>query len=155
MSTQFECQKQFYSQQFGLAWVHSLVLFDPYIGPYQVLPFRARVNLGVKARGTPHSPKLQHYWNLIFRLFSVLCRTFVGGVLPLFRDVVGVFYCPSRLGQWNWDFVGRKRPQSSRQKGSWVGRSITIKLFCVINRTLVGGVLLLCRDEFIVFYSPS
>ena len=33
-------------------------------------------------RGTPHSPKLQHYWNLTIRLFSVLSRTLVGGVLP-------------------------------------------------------------------------
>ena len=30
-------------------------------------------------RGTPHSPKLQHYWNLTIRLFSVISRTLVGG----------------------------------------------------------------------------
>ena len=29
-------------------------------------------------RGTPHSPKLQHYWNLTIRLFSVISRTLVG-----------------------------------------------------------------------------
>ena len=34
-------KKQFYSKQ-----VHSLVLFDLEIGPYQVLPLRARVDLG-------------------------------------------------------------------------------------------------------------
>ena len=28
-------------------------------------------------RGTLHSPKLQHYWNLTIRLFSVISRTFV------------------------------------------------------------------------------
>ena len=34
-------------------------------------------------RGTPHSPKLQHYWNLTIRLFSVISRTLVEGrVLP-------------------------------------------------------------------------
>ena len=30
-------------------------------------------------RGTPHSPKLQHCWNLTIRLFSVISRTLVGG----------------------------------------------------------------------------
>ena len=33
------------------------------------------------ARGDllPHSPKFQHYWNLIIRLFSVISRTLIGG----------------------------------------------------------------------------
>ena len=29
-------------------------------------------------RGTPHSPKPQHHWNLTIRLFSVIYRTLVG-----------------------------------------------------------------------------
>ena len=41
--------KQFYFNQFSLALVHNLVLFDPYIGPYQVQPLQARVDLGVMA----------------------------------------------------------------------------------------------------------
>ena len=41
--------KQFYFKQFSLAQVHSLDLFDPYIGLYQVLPLRARVGQGVMA----------------------------------------------------------------------------------------------------------
>ena len=49
--------------------------------------------------GTPHSPKLQHYWNVTIKLFSVIFRTLVGGgVLPLSREAVSVFYSPSRLG---------------------------------------------------------
>ena len=32
--------KQFYFKQFRLAYVHSLVLFDFKLGPYQVLPIR-------------------------------------------------------------------------------------------------------------------
>ena len=48
---------------------------------------------------TPHSPKLQHCWNLTIKLFSVISRTLVGGVLPLCREAVGVFYSPSRLGK--------------------------------------------------------
>ena len=46
-----------------------------------MIPFRARVNLGAMAMkwGTPHSPKLQHHWNLTIRLFSVISRKLVGG----------------------------------------------------------------------------
>ena len=34
-------------------------------------------------KGTPHSPKLQHCWNLTIRLFSVISRTLVrGGAYP-------------------------------------------------------------------------
>ena len=29
-----------------------------------------------------HSPKLQHYWNLTIRLFSVISRTLIGGSYP-------------------------------------------------------------------------
>ena len=49
-------------------------------------------------RGTPRSPKLQHYWNLTIKLFSVISRTHIGGVLTLCREVVGVFYSPNWLG---------------------------------------------------------
>ena len=49
-------------------------------------------------RGTPHSPKLQHYWNFTIRLFSVISWTLIGGVLPLCREAISVFYSPSRLG---------------------------------------------------------
>ena len=39
---------------------------------------------GKKWRGTPHSPKLQPYWNLTIRLFSIIYRTYIsGGILAL------------------------------------------------------------------------
>ena len=48
-----------------------------------MLPLRARVNLEAMAmKGNPHSSKLQHYWNLTIRLFSVISRTLVGGSYP-------------------------------------------------------------------------
>ena len=50
-------------------------------------------------RGTPHSTKLQHYWSLTIRLFSVISSTHLGGILPFCRDAVDVFYRPRRLGQ--------------------------------------------------------
>ena len=50
--------KQSYLKQFSLACVHSLVLFDPYIGTYQVLPLWARVDLGAMAmKGFSAFPK--------------------------------------------------------------------------------------------------
>ena len=53
------------------------------IEPYQVLP---------------HSPKLLHYWSLTIRLFSIISWKFIVWFLPLCRETVGVFYCPSLLG---------------------------------------------------------
>ena len=51
-------------------------------------------------KGSPHSPKLQHYWNLNIRLLSVISRTLVeGGVLHLSREAVSVFYSPSPMGK--------------------------------------------------------
>ena len=41
--------KQFYFKQFNLAKVYSLVQFDPKIGPYQVLPLWASVDVGAMA----------------------------------------------------------------------------------------------------------
>ena len=62
-----------------------IVLFNPQIGPYQVLPHRARVNLGAMAmKGCSAFPKPQHYWNLTIRLFSVISRTLTV-FLPLCR----------------------------------------------------------------------
>ena len=61
-----------------------------------MLPLRVRVDLRAMAlKGTLHSPKLQYYWSLTIRLFSVISRTLVGEVLPLCRDAVGVFYSPA------------------------------------------------------------
>ena len=45
-------------------------------------PLRARVDLGAMAiKGTPHSPKLEHYWRLTIRLFSVIPKTLIEGIL--------------------------------------------------------------------------
>ena len=55
-----------------------LVLFNPEIGPYQVLPRRARMDLGAMViKGYSAFPKLRQQWNLIIRLFSVISRTLI------------------------------------------------------------------------------
>ena len=33
-------------------------------------------------KGTLHSPKLQHYWSFIIRLFSIISKTLMRGILP-------------------------------------------------------------------------
>ena len=38
--------EEFYFKQFSLALVHNLILFDTLVGPYQVLPLWARMDLG-------------------------------------------------------------------------------------------------------------
>ena len=48
-------------------------------------------------RGILHFSELQHCWNLTIRLFCVISWTLIGGVLPLCRDAVSVFYNSSRL----------------------------------------------------------
>ena len=60
-----------------------LVLLNPLIGPYQVLPRWARVDLGAMAmKGYSVSLSPQHYWDLTIRLFSVISRTLMGGSYP-------------------------------------------------------------------------
>ena len=60
-----------------------LVLFNPKIGPYLVLPRRARVDLGAMAmNGCSVFPKALHYWDLTIRLFNVISW---GGLTPLQR----------------------------------------------------------------------
>ena len=50
-------------------------------------------------RGTPHSPKLQHYWNFSIRLFCVISRKLVWwGVTPL-QKCSPCFCCPNRLAK--------------------------------------------------------
>ena len=50
--------KQFYFKQFSLEYVYSLVLFDPQIGPSQVLPLQDSVGLGAMAmKGYSAFPK--------------------------------------------------------------------------------------------------
>ena len=90
--------KYLYFKQLDLAAViclHSVecqtVLFDPHIGPYQVLPFKARVDLGVMAM-KGHSKHL-HCWSLTIILFSVICpgQSMVEGLIPWQTRAVGVF----------------------------------------------------------------
>ena len=50
-------------------------------------------------RSTPHSPKLQYYWNLTIRLFSVISRTLVGGGLTALQRSSWYILQPQPPGQ--------------------------------------------------------
>ncbi len=64
--------KQFYFKKFNLAshFKWETILFDLEIGPYQILPLWATVDLGVM-------PKLSHHWSLSIRLFNIISRIIV------------------------------------------------------------------------------
>ena len=90
---QFQCQKQFYLKQFSLAKVQfsSIWPIDR--------RFHSRPEWTCEQwqwRGNLHSPKLQHYWNLTIRLFSVIPRTLMEGILLFSREAIGIFYSPSQ-----------------------------------------------------------
>ena len=81
--TQFECQT---------------VLFDPYIGPYQVPPLQVKVGLGVMLmKGYSAFPKAPALLEPHHQIVFLISRTLMGEVLLLRRDTVDVFYSPSRL----------------------------------------------------------
>ena len=77
-------------------------------------------------RGAPHSPKLQHYWILMIRLFSVICRTLVDGRLSYFSTCSRCILQPQPTGSWDTR--------------------------CVCEGGLTS--LQRCRDAVGVFYSP-
>ena len=55
-------------------------------------------------RCSPHSPKLQYYWNLTIRLFSVIFRTLVGRCLTLLPRSSQCILHPSP-GNWAISFL--------------------------------------------------
>ena len=75
------------------------LLFDPFIGPYQVLLHWGRVDLGVMAmKGYSTFPKSPRLASQSEGLMSYARHSWEGFLL-VYRDAVGVFYrTPSRLG---------------------------------------------------------
>ena len=117
-------------------------------------PFHTTITITPRARSKRHHPPKQN-WSITIRFFSIISRTFVGGVvlplcrgavgvlngtlvggvLPLWSDVVDVFYIPGELG--HRALVRGVLPVRSDAVGvfysaSWLG-----------HKTLVGRVLLL------------
>ena len=104
---------------------------------------------------TPRSPKLSDY-SLSIRWFYVISWTlFRGGILPLCRNTVGVFYNPSQLGSLpRTDLPLNQITHFSKLQG-W---SLTIRCSLVSypGYPLGGvGVLPLRKSEVYVFSSHS
>ena len=83
-----------------------LVLFNPLIGPYQVLPFRARMDLGAMAmKECSAFPKVSASLEPHHQIVQCHIQdTHWEGVLLLCSDAVAVFYSPSRLGKYENGF---------------------------------------------------
>ena len=76
-------------KQFTITWLHSLVIFDPEIGPYQVLPLRVRADLGAMTmKGNSAFSKAPVLLKPYHQNFACHIRTLVRGDLPLCRYVV-------------------------------------------------------------------
>ena len=98
---------------------HSLVLFNPHIGPLSGTTIPGQSGPGSDGiKGVLRIPQSSSITgNSPSDFFSVISRTLVGGVLPLCREAVSVFYSPSRLGNhflslwydstWDWTQVSR------------------------------------------------
>ena len=101
----FNFKKQFYFKQFSLAQVHSFILFVPKIGPYQVLPFQARVDLRMMAIKEYFAfPKAPALLDLQYRRLVSYPENSFMAVILLCREAVHVFYSPSWLGN-KWRIV--------------------------------------------------
>ena len=137
------------------------------MAPYQVLPLRARMDMGaIVIKRYSAFPKLQHYWSLTIRLFSVLSRTLVAGVLLLCKDAVDIFCSPYRLGYSLGESnpFGKMQSMYSTAQTDWVSRWESINPLqrcsrCILQPlqtgSLVGRVLPLWKDAVSVCYSPS
>ena len=87
--------KQSYFKQFSLAYGHSLALFDPKIGPYQVLPLCASVDLGEMAMdGYPAFPKapalLEPHHDTVYS--HIPGHSLEIGLIPLLRNSRCILY---------------------------------------------------------------
>ena len=91
-------------------------------------------------RGTLHSPKLQHYWNLTIRLFSV---TLGGGSYPSAEKQSLYSTAPTDWAtHWGGSYPpAEKQSVYSTPPNDWATRW--------------GGVIPLCREAVGVFYSSN
>ena len=103
--------KQFYCKQFILEYVHSLVLFNPYIEPYQALPLGVRVDLEAMAvkgySAFPQAPEfLEPNHSNVFRHIQV--TRWWWGLILLYRQTFRVCYSCSQLyyvSIFGWKFM--------------------------------------------------
>ena len=82
----------------SVIYLHTyFVPVDPYIRPYQVLPFRVRVNQGTM--GSTYSPNHQG-WNFAIKGFNVISTILVRGLTTMYRCCPHRRGCQSRCTHW-------------------------------------------------------
>ena len=128
-----------------------LVLFNLLIGPYQVLPFRARVEQW-QWRGALHSPKFQYHLNLIIVLFTVISRTLIGRSYPAVEVQSMYSTAPADWATKIWwmksslnnrinnaevkrEFV--RIFESSRKKKKWKEKNLTINASIIFQSVVL------------------
>ena len=101
-------------------------------------------------RGTPHSLKLQHYWNLTIRLFTghSLRWWWWWGLTPLQRSSWCILQ-PQPTGPQDTRW-GKSYPSAEKQSVYY-----TAPADWATGHLLVEGVLPLSREAVGVFYSPK
>ena len=169
MSKTFLFQAIQFNQTIQFSTIMLLILFNPKIGPHQVLPHRARVDLGAMAmRGHSVFLKAPAYWNLTIRLFSVIFQDIhCEGSYPS-AELQSVYstapadwastFCSDRNEIFNYIIkLCRKSLHNEKRKSTteW-GRSFTCncakELFLPTN--LIVKILTGCRDPLLLI-APS
>ena len=86
-----------------------------------MLSLRSRVNLGAMVMKEYSTYSLKHQdWSLVIRLFSVISKKLVEGVLSLCKDAVGVFYNRSRLGYSSFSYKFWRASSITKTKDSYL-----------------------------------
>ena len=94
MSKAFLFQTIQFSQTVQFTISMPLVLFNPSIRPYLVLPLRTRIELGAMVmNGCSVFPKAPALLGPYHQIVWCHIGTLIGGGLPLCRGAVSVFYC--------------------------------------------------------------
>ena len=84
----------------------TLVLFNPYIGAFHLLPLRVRRDRGeIAIKGYSAFPNDSPFLKPQHQIDCVISRTLVGRVLNFSKDAVVVFCNPSRLNKNPWENV--------------------------------------------------
>ena len=136
-STQFKCQKHFYFKLFSLVNI---------VKWFQVL--LCITNNSIKDQSFIYTQL--NVKTVLFLTIQFNISIQFSSISPTDRTQLGAT-TPGQSGSGSDTIEGVRRiPQSSMNN-----RSLTSKLFCVISRTLIGGVLPLCRDAIGVFCSLS
>ena len=141
-----------FPKRFGLVWFDGISTIVGYLMPN---PFLYIKNISISNNSVQHKNIFLVYTQLNVK--TVLFQTIQLNISTQFRSIWPIDRTQS--GATTQSLSG---PGSDGNKvvlyilqSFSIPEALTIKLFSVISRTLVGGVLPLCRDAVSVFYRPK